>query len=119
MKEILRRLGLVAQGAAMMTETEVDIKVEYGCCDMLGEKSFEDLTWENMNEIEPPVYTEEELAFAKSLQDTVDSAIKAHDQKVYEAKEKFLPKALYQETRGRKHRSPLPPTPEMSARSCR
>lgn len=93
-KEILRRLGLVAQGAAMMTETEVDIKIEYGCCDMLGEKSFEDLTWENMNEIEPPVYTKEELAFAKSLQDTVDPAIKAHDQKVYEAKEKVLAEGI-------------------------
>ena len=31
-KEILERIKKVAKGAAMMTETEVDIKIEYGCC---------------------------------------------------------------------------------------
>ena len=89
-KEILRRLELVARGAAMMTETEVDVKVEYGCCDMLGEKSFEDLTLKNMEEIETPVYTKEELEFAKALQDTVDPMIRDHDQKAYEAEGKTL-----------------------------
>ena len=61
---------------------------------MLSEKSFTDLTWRNMQEIPLPEYTEEELAFAKSLQDTVDPGIKAHDEKVYEAKNKALADAV-------------------------
>lgn len=89
-KDILRRLTLVAEGAAMMTETTVSTKIEYGCCDMLGEKSFSDLTWKNMQEVPLPEYTEEELEFAKALQDTVDPAVKARDQRAYEAENKAM-----------------------------
>ncbi len=89
-KDILRRLTLVAEGAAHMTETTVTAKVEYGCCDMLSEKSFAELTWRNMKELPLPVYTEEEQAFAKALQDTVDPTIKAHDEEVFESVGKAL-----------------------------
>ena len=89
-KDILRRLTLVAKGAAMMTETEVETKIEYGCCDMVSEKSFADLTWKNLQEVETPTYTEEEMEFARQLQATVDPAIKDRDQRMYEAKEKAL-----------------------------
>lgn len=89
-KDILRRLTLVAKGAAMMTETEVETRIEYGCCDMVSEKSFADLTWKNLQEIGTPTYTEEEMEFAKQLQATVDPAIKDRDQRMYEAKEKAL-----------------------------
>ena len=89
-KDILRRLTLVAEGAAMMTETTVSTKIEYGCCDMLGEKSFSDLTWKNMQEVPLPEYTEEELEFARALQDTVDPAVKARDQRAYEAENKAM-----------------------------
>lgn len=71
-KDILRRLTLVAKGAAMMTETEVETKIEYGCCDMVSEKSFADLTWKNLQEVGTPTYTEEEMEFARQLQATVD-----------------------------------------------
>lgn len=84
-KDILRRLELVSKGAAMMTETETEMEIEYGCCDMKGEAVFEDLTYENMKEIDTPVYTAEEEAFAKALQDSVDPAIKAKDQKAFDA----------------------------------
>ncbi len=90
-KDILRRLTLVAEGAAHMTETTLTVKLEYGCCDMQSEKSFADLTWQNMQEIPLPVYTEEELQFARELQDTVDPAVKAHDEKLYEAAGHPLP----------------------------
>ena len=86
-KDILRRLTLVAKGAAMMTETEVETKIEYGCCDMVSEKSFADLTWKNLQEVGTPTYTEEEMDFARQLQATVDPAIKDREQRMYEAKE--------------------------------
>lgn len=68
-KEILRRLTLVAEGAAMMTETRVETRVEYGCCEMKGEPSFGDVTWQNLQETPLPVYTEEEKQFARQLQE--------------------------------------------------
>lgn len=89
-KDILRRLELVARGAAMMTETEVTVDIEYGCCDMKGEKLFEDITLENMKEVALPVYTEEEMAYAKAIQDSVSPDIVAREQKAYAAQGKVM-----------------------------
>ncbi len=74
----------------MMTETEVETKIEYGCCDMVSEKSFADLTWKNLQEVGTPTYTEEEMEFARQLQATVDPAIEDRDQRMYEAKRKGI-----------------------------
>lgn len=93
-KEILRRLELVARGAAMMTETEVTVEIEYGCCDMKGVGAFEDLTYENLKAVGIPEYTEEERAFAAALQSTVDPATAAHDQKAFEAEKLVLPETV-------------------------
>lgn len=89
-KEIIRRLELVANGAAMMTETKVDMLVEYGCCEMNCNHAFADLTYANLNEVGEPSYTEEELQFAKELQDTLDDAMKAKEQKLYRTKEEAM-----------------------------
>ena len=89
-KDVLRRLELCAKGAATMTETTFDCHIEYGCCEMMGQKSFCDLTWENLKAVPTPVYTEEELQFAKELQKTLDPAILSADQKRYEAEGKAL-----------------------------
>lgn len=70
-RDILRRLVLVARGAAMMTETELDVRVDTGCYDMVSETSFADLLYQNMLEIPLPIYTEEEMAFARDLQQAV------------------------------------------------
>ena len=89
-KDILRRLELVARGAAMMTETEVEVQIEYGCCDMKGEKLFEDLTLANMKEVALPVYTEEEIAYAKAIQNSVPQDIVAREQQAYDGQGKVL-----------------------------
>lgn len=84
-KEILERIHKVAMGAAMMTETEVTMKVEYGCCEMFPGHSFADLAYENLKEAPGLTYTEEEIRFAKELQATLDPAVLAKDEKVLEA----------------------------------
>ncbi|WP_227763906.1 amidohydrolase [Zhaonella formicivorans] len=86
-EEITERLFKVAKGAAMMTETTVDYEVISGCYEMLPNKVLFDLTYQNMLEIGAPKYTEEELAFAKALQETLDPQAVAGETK------KLMPEA--------------------------
>lgn len=73
--EITERLIKVAQGAAMMTETTVDVEVLGGCYELLPNQALFDLTYKNMIEIGAPTYTEEELKFARDIQETLDPAL--------------------------------------------
>jgi len=84
-KEILERIHKVAKGAAMMTETEVEMKLEYGCCEIFPNVRFADLAYENMKEAPVQQYTEEEIRFAKELQSHLDPAVLAKDEKLYHA----------------------------------
>lgn len=87
-KEILARVGKVAEGAALMTETQVEMKVDYGCCEMQENHAFGDLAYENLKEAELPVFDEEEMAFANRLLESVSDADKEKAQKLYETEEK-------------------------------
>ena len=78
-KSILDRIIKVAKGAAMMTETEVEVKVEYGCCEMRPAPKFADLTHRVMVETPMPVYTDEEMAFVKSMQDSLKPGVAEKD----------------------------------------
>lgn len=70
-REILERVHKVAQGAAMMTETNVTMKVDYGCCELLGNSAYADLAYENLKAAPLPDFSDRELAFAKSLEATL------------------------------------------------
>ncbi len=102
-KEILERIQKVAAGAAMMTETTVESKIEYGCCEYNPNAKFAELTHKNLLEAELPTYTEEEIVFAKELQKTLVPEILSKDETVYEAKDcgmsqKVSPADLYLKT---------------------
>lgn len=71
-EDITQRLFKIAEGAAKMTETTVEYEIISGCYEMLSNKTLFDLTHKNMEEIDLPEYTEEELEFAKKIQDTLD-----------------------------------------------
>lgn len=86
-KETLARIEKVAQGAAMMTETQVKIKVESGCCEMKKNTAFADLTYENMKEAGDIVLTEEEKEFASELSKTLNPEVLSKDQALYETTE--------------------------------
>lgn len=83
-RETLERIKKVAQGAAMMTETSVEIVVEYGCCEFQGNHAYSDLTYENLVEAGEIEYTPEELRFAEELQKTVDPSIIEKDKHLYQ-----------------------------------
>jgi aminobenzoyl-glutamate utilization protein B len=69
-EEIYRRVNKIAQGAAMMTETEVDIEFIKACADVIPNKTLGRVLYDNFKTQELPRYTEEELNFAAALAKT-------------------------------------------------
>lgn len=65
---LYERVNKVAQGAAMMTETEVEIDFVKACSEMVKNETLEKVLHANMEQAELPVYTEEEYAFGKQIQ---------------------------------------------------
>lgn len=82
-QDILRRLEKIAQGAALMTETEVEVKVDCGCCEKKSNQAFTKLTYDNMVAAGEIQYTEEELQFAREIQNSLDPALLKKDQERY------------------------------------
>ena len=83
-KEILERIRKVAEGAALMTETTVEMKIDYGCCEMLENHAYGDLAYQNMKEVKLPVFDDDETAFAQRLVDTVAKEDARRAQKLYD-----------------------------------
>ena len=65
--ETYDRLVNVAKGAALMNGTEVEIEFLGGCYNTLQNNVLVNLIHETMQELEMPVYTDEELKFAEEL----------------------------------------------------
>lgn len=68
---VYERVNKIAQGAAMMTETQVEILFEKACSDLLIHQELNDVLQANMESI--PLYplTQEELAYAQAMCDTL------------------------------------------------
>ena len=67
--EVVDRVRKIAQGAAMMTETSLEIRFEDGCSAILNNHYLADLQYEAMEMIGPITYTEEEISFAQGIND--------------------------------------------------
>jgi len=70
-KEILDRVDQIAKGAAMMSGVTVDCEVDKACSNVLVNNTLERLLSANMTAIPLPQYTQEELDYAKAIQDTI------------------------------------------------
>lgn len=66
-EDTYERLIKIAKGAALGTETEVEIEFLGGCYNTLQNKVLVDLIHKTMQEIERPKWTEEEMKFAEAL----------------------------------------------------
>lgn len=73
-KEILERVRKIAQGACLMTETTMEMTVDYGCCELLENHAYGDLAHENMREAGVPQFTAEEMEYARQIEATLDPA---------------------------------------------
>lgn len=74
-EDITERLINIAKGAALMNGTTMDYEIISGCYEMLPNDVMYELTYKNMNEIDTPVYTDEELDFAKKIQNSLDKKL--------------------------------------------
>ena len=90
-KDTLERIKKIAQGAAMMTETEVTVAVDSGCYEMKRNTKFADLTYRNIIEANDTVYTEKEISFAEELQDTLNQSLCEKEKRFYNTQ-----KAIYE-----------------------
>ncbi|WP_100066172.1 amidohydrolase [Miniphocaeibacter massiliensis] len=68
-EDTYERMIKVAKGAAMMTDTEVEVEYLGGCYETLNNKVVTDLLLESMRELGPIKWSEEEKQFAEKLEE--------------------------------------------------
>ncbi len=66
-KEIYDRLCKVAEGAALMTETEVTVHFDKACSNYMPNKVYSRLMAKTMEEVGAPKFDESDIAFAKEM----------------------------------------------------
>lgn len=70
-KKLYERVQKIAQGAALMTETKVEVVFDKACSNIISNSVLEKLLYESMKAVPMPEYTKEELDFAKRIQETI------------------------------------------------
>ena len=68
---MLHSVYKIAEGAAHMTETRVEIDFVKGCSNLMSNKVIAKELWDNLVELGAPEYTEEEMKFAKAISEGV------------------------------------------------
>ena len=71
-QEIYERVNNIARGAALMTDTQVEIKFIKSCSNFVMNNIVADEIHKNMEAIGCPEFTEEELKFAQEIRDSLD-----------------------------------------------
>jgi aminobenzoyl-glutamate utilization protein B len=95
-EEIYDRLVKIAEGAALMTETRLEIEFLTGCYNTLQNNVIGDVIFAKMKEVGAPAFTEEDNAFAKEIAKSFpprqrEAAIQKHTPEVAaKLKDKFL-----------------------------
>ncbi|MBP1577833.1 MAG: amidohydrolase [Oscillospiraceae bacterium] len=69
--ELYKRVNKIAQGAALMTETELEIDFIKACSNMVCNTTLLKLLQESLETVERPQYTEEDIRYAKEIQATL------------------------------------------------
>ncbi|WP_085043950.1 M20 family metallopeptidase [Ensifer aridi] len=68
-QQLLERVKKIAQGAALMTETAVEVQIAGGSANILPNRVLQEIMFENMRRIGPPAFEEADYSFAKKLRD--------------------------------------------------
>jgi aminobenzoyl-glutamate utilization protein B len=76
-EEIYRRVNKIAQGAALMTETDLEIQFIKACSNVVPNKTLSKVLHDNLTIQELPVYTADELKFAGEIAKTSPGAASA------------------------------------------
>jgi len=75
--DMLRRIKKIADGAALMTETEVESKILAFAYETLPNETLNDVMYKNMNQSGELLFTEEEEEFASKLLESISPEIVA------------------------------------------
>ena len=68
MRPLVERVSKIARGAALMTETEVAIKIISAVSNLLGNAPLEDAMWRHIERLGPPQFDDLDKAFARRMQ---------------------------------------------------
>ena len=70
-KNIYQRVSRIAEGAALMTETKVKVKFDKACSNYLPNDTLNKIVFKNLKKVGLPLYSEEELIYAKEMAKTL------------------------------------------------
>ena len=70
-KKLYERVCKIAKGAAMMTETEVEIIFDKACSNVISNEILEKVLYDSMKKIPLPIYSEQALEFANEIKKTI------------------------------------------------
>lgn len=70
-QHIYERINKVAEGAALMTETTVNVRFDKACSNYLPNRELEGVMYQALQAIGLPQWSDEELAFAKQIRATL------------------------------------------------
>lgn len=70
-KALYDRVVKIAKGAALMTETELEIDFDKACSEVVPNSVLEEVLYESFQKIGVPDYTEEEFEYAKRFSETL------------------------------------------------
>ncbi|WP_042149908.1 M20 family metallopeptidase [Paucisalibacillus sp. EB02] len=70
-ENIYQRVHKIAQGAALMTETELEIEFDSGTSDLIRNTTLDKVMLENFQKLGVPEFTEGEINFAEKIQATL------------------------------------------------
>jgi aminobenzoyl-glutamate utilization protein B len=84
---LFERVQKVARGAALMTETDVEVEVDKACSDVLPNAALELALYDNLKRLGPVPFDEQDRAFAAHIQSTltpehIRSSIELHGAEV-------------------------------------
>lgn len=113
-RELYRRVNLVAEGAATMTETRVEAEFIKACSNVLINTRLCHVLQDNLEELPPPEYTDEELDYARRLQGTLSGGASYFDQLYSEVKDPEDRKVFEAQRDLPIHAHPLPLAQERS-----
>lgn len=61
----------IAEGAALMTQTDVERRYVTGCWNFVANETVTDVVWDNVQTLGPVEFDEEDRAFARELKETI------------------------------------------------
>ncbi|GAK41893.1 amidohydrolase [Paenibacillus urinalis] len=70
-RSLFERLIKIAEGASLMTETQMEFKYEGACANLIPNSTLEKVLHKNLTQLGVPEYEEEEYAYAKAIYETL------------------------------------------------